>query len=60
MKRILVPTDFSESAENALYYAIEMAKHEKAEIFLLHVEIEGDLNIERHLKKAAIKIEHAG
>jgi nucleotide-binding universal stress UspA family protein len=60
MKKILVPTDFSESAENALYYAIEMAKHEKGEIFLLHVEIEGDSNVERHLKSAATKIEHAG
>ncbi len=37
MKTILVPTDFSENAVNALYYAIEMAKAEKAKLILLHV-----------------------
>ena len=36
MKTILVPTDFSKSAENALYYAIEMAKKDHAKIILLH------------------------
>ncbi len=37
MKKILVPTDFSENAGNALNYAIELAKKENAEIILLHV-----------------------
>lgn len=36
MKTILVPTDFSENANNALHYAIELAKKEKAKIILLH------------------------
>jgi nucleotide-binding universal stress UspA family protein len=36
MKNILVPTDFSENAENALYYAIDLAKKENAKIILLH------------------------
>ncbi len=36
MKTILVPTDFSENADNALNYAIELAKKEKAKIILLH------------------------
>ncbi len=36
MKTILVPTDFSKSAENALYYAIELAKKDNAKIILLH------------------------
>jgi nucleotide-binding universal stress UspA family protein len=36
MKTILVPTDFSKSAENALYYAIELAKKNHAKIILLH------------------------
>lgn len=32
-----MPTDFSERANNALTYAIELAKREKAKIILLHV-----------------------
>lgn len=36
MKTILVPTDFSENAENALYYAMDIAKKENAKIILLH------------------------
>jgi nucleotide-binding universal stress UspA family protein len=36
MKTILVPTDFSRSANNALDYAVEIAKKEKAKIILLH------------------------
>ena len=36
MKSILVPTDFSKNANNALDYAIELAKKEKAKIILLH------------------------
>lgn len=36
MKTILVPTDFSMNAENALHYAINLAKKEKSKIILLH------------------------
>lgn len=36
IKRILVPTDFSEQAENALKIAVQLAKKHKSEIFLLH------------------------
>lgn len=36
MKVILVPTDFSKSADNACRYAIEIAKHTKAKIILMH------------------------
>ncbi len=36
MKTILVPTDFSDNADNALYYAIDLAKKENAKIILLH------------------------
>lgn len=36
MKTILVPTDFSLIAENALQYAIAVAKSEKAKIVLMH------------------------
>ena len=42
MKQILVPTDFSEQAENALQLAAEMAKANDAELLVLHVvEIPG-------------------
>ena len=37
MKRILVPIDFSEHAENALKAAAIIAKKNKCEIFLLHL-----------------------
>ncbi|HPG10931.1 MAG TPA: universal stress protein [Chitinophagaceae bacterium] len=37
MKTIIVPTDFSPVATNALHYAIDMAKSIKASLMLLHV-----------------------
>ena len=37
MKKILVPTDFSPQAENALKVAVQMAKRFNSEIFLLHM-----------------------
>jgi nucleotide-binding universal stress UspA family protein len=36
MKRILVPTDFSENSENALKVAAKLARKHKGEIILLH------------------------
>ncbi|WP_347373854.1 universal stress protein [Aequorivita sp. Q41] len=36
MKRILVPTDFSEQAENALKVAIQLSKKHNSEIYVLH------------------------
>ncbi len=36
MKKLLVPTDFSEHAENALRVAVEIAKKRNSEIYLLH------------------------
>ncbi|ULC59444.1 universal stress protein [Flaviramulus sp. BrNp1-15] len=37
MQRILVPTDFSSQAENALKVAAQLAKKHNCEIFLLHI-----------------------
>ena len=37
MKKILVPTDFSDQAENALKVAAQLAKTHNAEIYLLHI-----------------------
>lgn len=36
MNKILVPTDFSPHAENALNYAMDLAKKENAKLILLH------------------------
>jgi nucleotide-binding universal stress UspA family protein len=37
IKRILVPTDFSESAQHALTYGVSFAREYKAELILVHV-----------------------
>jgi len=37
MKKILVPTDFSEQAVNAVDFAAQIAKKHKAEVHLLHI-----------------------
>ncbi len=37
MKKILVPTDFSKEAENALQVAAQLAKKHNSEIYLLHM-----------------------
>ena len=44
MKKILVPTDFSEQAENALKVAAQLAKKYNGEIYLLHmIELPPDM-----------------
>lgn len=37
MKTIIIPTDFSPTATNAMHYGIQLAKQIKANLFLLHV-----------------------
>ncbi len=39
MKKILIPCDFSDTTESAIQYAIELAKSQKADLVLLHVEM---------------------
>jgi nucleotide-binding universal stress UspA family protein len=36
MRKIVVPTDFSDNAYNALKYACEIFKYERSEIFIIH------------------------
>jgi nucleotide-binding universal stress UspA family protein len=36
MRKILIPTDFSENSMNAVKYATELFKYERSEIYLLH------------------------
>ena len=51
-KRILVPTDFSEGAEQALKYAVRFNGLYHAEIFLLHV-----LNLPEYVSPLSAKAE---
>jgi hypothetical protein len=41
MKKILVPTDFSDCAAPAVLYAADLAKKTGAEIYLIHIVEEG-------------------
>jgi len=36
MRRILIPTDFSETAMNAVKYALELFKNEECEVYFMH------------------------
>ena len=40
MRKIILPTDFSENASNALRFACQLFKYEKSEIILLHAYAE--------------------
>jgi len=40
MRKIILPTDFSENANNALHYACQLFKYEKSELILLHTYAE--------------------
>ena len=45
MRRILIPTDFSENAMNAIKYGLELFKNEESEFYLVHAyhgEIDAD------------------
>jgi nucleotide-binding universal stress UspA family protein len=63
MKTILVPTDFSKNAGNALDYAIAIAKKEKAKIILLHAfnisYINGDAPVNYFAEQLAVVEEAA-
>ena len=37
VERILFPTDFSDGSANALTYAVDLAKHYNAKLYVLHV-----------------------
>ncbi|NNC49148.1 MAG: universal stress protein [Flaviramulus sp.] len=36
MRKILIPTDFSDNALNALVYALELFKYDKSEFYIMH------------------------
>ena len=45
LKRVLVPTDFSEASTVAVTYGVALARAFKAQLFLLHVVSSQDLDI---------------
>ncbi|WAC02796.1 universal stress protein [Lacinutrix neustonica] len=51
MKSILIPTDFSDNALNALKYALELFKYERAEFYFLHAYEDDIYNDERLLNQ---------
>ncbi len=46
MKRILIPTDFSDNAENAIKYAVSFFKDTVATFYLLHVSLMDEVDEE--------------
>lgn len=52
MKKILIPTDFSETAMNAIKYALELFKYDKSEFLIMHAfadEVyENSIEMSRH------------
>lgn len=51
MKKILVPTDFSPVADNALQYAIDLAAIFKSELYLYHVYSFDSFNYDQNFPK---------
>ncbi|MGB7785044.1 MAG: universal stress protein [Salinimicrobium sp.] len=46
MRKVIIPTDFSENAFNALKFAAELFKYEKSEFYLLHAYADEVYNTE--------------
>lgn len=65
IRKIIVPTDFSENSENACYYAIHLAQRINAEIKLLHVyekptadvSIKKSATFEKYVKQTSREME---
>ena len=54
MRKVLIPTDFSKNAWNAIKYAVELFKYEVSEFYIMHAykdEIYEDKNL---LQKATL------
>ena len=45
LKRILVPTDFSETSEAAVKYGVALTRAFNAQLYLLHVVVRHDLDV---------------
>lgn len=49
MRKIIIPTDFSENALNALKYASELFKYERSQFFILHAYADEVFNTEANI-----------
>ncbi|MCF4102717.1 universal stress protein [Gillisia sp. M10.2A] len=56
MRKIIIPTDFSENAFNALKYAVDLFKYEISEIIILHAFADEVYNTQRLPDKDALEI----
>lgn len=54
MRKIVIPSDFSENAMNALKYAVELFKHEISEFHILHAFAEEVYNNKEILTRTAM------
>jgi len=52
MRKILIPTDFSENALNALRYATELFKYERCEFFIFHAYADEVYDKNAHMTRA--------
>ncbi len=51
MRKVVVPTDFSENAFNALKYACQLFKYTRSDFYILHAYADEDYQQERILKR---------
>jgi nucleotide-binding universal stress UspA family protein len=54
MRNILIPTDFSENAMNALKYACELFKYDKSRFFIMHAYQDEIFEDEERIKKETL------
>jgi len=56
MRKILIPTDFSENALNAIKYGLELFKYEHCEIYILHTYADEVYNTKGLLARAEFDV----
>jgi len=56
MRKILVPTDFSDNAFNALKYACQVFKYEKCEIFIMHAYADEVYQQDKLTKRSKLEV----
>ncbi len=55
MRKIVVPTDFSKNAFNALYFASKLFKYTRCDFYVIHTYAEAVYNAETDLSREAIE-----
>ncbi len=54
MRKILIPTDFSENATNAIHYAVDLFKYEISEFYFMHVYQDEIYSDEKNITRETI------